>query len=206
MAEIIDELERERAPIIPAPAPVVESPTPTYARVGPSSWTAPTTPTWRSAGSEPVVTPQPAADPEPAPEPTTPAVVAEIAEPEPTPVSEPEPGTVPEPGATVAVVEQQAVDVTETPKPQRMPKLARVPGEPRVSGGELDTVIAQILDQEGEGIGRRRITAMLPEPRPSDHAVKTALARVKAAREPALNGAGRATTETGSAEGDPNGG
>jgi hypothetical protein len=66
--------------------------------------------------------------------------------------------------------------------------------------------IAQILDKQGDGIGRRRITAMLPEPRPSDHAVKTALARVKAAREPALNGAGRATTETGSAEGDPDGG
>lgn len=200
MADIIDELERELAPVIAGPEPVVELSTPTYARVGASSWVAPVAPEWRSAVSEPVVTPEPVGDPAPVPEPvaTTGAKGIEP-EPEPQPVSELELELVEVPSG-----EQQAADVPETPDPE--PESEQVPGRRQVSGDELDAVIAQILDEEGEGIGRRRITALLPEPRPTDHAVKTALARVRAAREPALNGAGQAAAGGGSAGGGSDGG
>lgn len=201
MADIIDELERELASPPVEPVPIVELPTPTYARVGPSSWTAPVAPVWRSTVPEPVVTQEPVADPTPVPEPIATAV-ADGVEPQPTPASAPEPAPAPE--VTVPLVEQQGTEVEQTP-PERTPEPEQAPGARRVSGGELDAVIAQILDKEGDGIGRRRITAMLPQPRPSDHAVKTALARVKAAREPALNGAGRTAAGDGPAGGDPDG-
>lgn len=170
MADIIDELERELAPVAAKPEPVVGLPTPTYARVGPSSWTAPATPVRRASASEPVVAPQPAAVPEPVVE--TPPVMPGLAE-QPVPES-------------VTEAEVPVIDPAPRPVPAEVPE----PG-PRVSGHELDALIAEILTVPGNAdMGRRRITELLPDPKPTDHAVKTALARVRAARVPALNGAG----------------
>jgi len=101
--------ERETTPQVPAaePEPAIELPAATYTRVGPSSWTPPAAPVWRSAVSEPAVTPKPAGDPEPVPAP----VVAEVAEPEPTPESEPEPPRVTSPDAAQATEDELAARV-----------------------------------------------------------------------------------------------
>lgn len=170
MAEIITELEPTPAPVAPVEPGPVDLPAPTYQRVvPPSSWAAPQPPV--AARS-----PQP---------------VASVVE---TPPVVPVPASMPE---RVTAVDRHGGERVEEDKPTvdpaPQPVPAEAPGqpEPEPPGHDLDTLIAGILDEADDPrIGRRRITELLPDPKPTDHAVKTALARVRAAKVPALNGSG----------------
>jgi hypothetical protein len=158
MANIIDELEHELAPVTAKPEPVVELPAPTYARVGPASWTAPAAPAWRSA----VPPPAPVADSEPVAKPAG-SVGAGVAEPAPTPEPTPAPVRAPEPPRV-------------TPSPTAAP----------ATDDELATRVRKLLNgASGPTPGRRTIAKQLGI---TEHQARTALELVGATTGPTLNG------------------
>ncbi|MGH3751964.1 MAG: hypothetical protein ACRDRP_04575 [Pseudonocardiaceae bacterium] len=191
MAAIIEDLERAAAPapVHPAAPVAIDLPAPTYQRVvAPSSWVSPPTP---------VVAPQPIVIPGPVPEPDAEQVAPVIVAAAPVvPVNVDEP-TSTEPVTPVdrhggdQVQAYESVVTPPAPEPQRAPGEVTPAPSPGPPGTDLDALIARILDEADDPtIGRRRITDLLPDPKPTDHAVKTALARVRAGRQPVLNGAG----------------
>ncbi|MGH3525765.1 MAG: hypothetical protein ACRDQ6_00440 [Pseudonocardiaceae bacterium] len=203
MAAIIEDLERAAAPAPVAPAEPVAAtlPEPAYQRVvAPSSWVAPPKPV---RVPEPVIEPVPRPVPRPVAEQVAPVIVTAAPV---VPVEEP---TRTEPVTPVARHGSERVDAHEqvvTPAgPERAPEEGSpLPGT-QPPGTDLDALVARILDDADDPtIGRRRITDLLPDPKPTDHAVKTALARVRAARQPVLNGVGRSAghgSQCGSGDG-----
>jgi hypothetical protein len=204
MAEILEELSDAATAQVSPVGPVAEDlPAPTYPQVAaPVAWVPPS----RSPGvpaapvrDDPVVDDDPAAVPTspsvpPAPEPVRVVDAEPVADPVPvTDTASPDVLAIGD--EPVEVATQVALEPTaDAGVPDGAASSGAASDEPVTS---LEDQVRAILDKHGP-LGRGRIIALLPEPKPTSYQVRTVLERMRADGVPALNGAGVKSRSAGS--------
>ncbi|MBV9059430.1 MAG: hypothetical protein JO296_08420 [Pseudonocardiales bacterium] len=200
IAEILEELSDAVTAQVSPVGPVAEDlSAPTYPRVAaPVAWVPPSRPAGVPAAP---VRDDPVVGNEHASVPTSPPV---LPAPEPVRVLDAEPVADPVPvtdtaSPDVLATGDEPVEVAPEPTVD-----AGVPAGAASSGAasdepvtSLEDQVRAILDKHGP-LGRGRIIALLPDPKPTSYQVRTVLERMRADGVPALNGAGVKSGSAGS--------
>lgn len=196
MAEILEELSDTATAQVPPVRPVAEDlPAPTYPRVAaPVAWAPPSrSPVVPAAPvrDDSVLDDDPASVPTRSPVPSAPEPVRVV---DAEHVADPVPVT-DTASPDVLATDDEPVEIAPEPTAGAgVPDGAASSGEPVIS---LEDQVRAILDKYGP-LGRGRIIALLPDPKPTSYQVRTVLERMRADGVPALNGAGVKSSSAGS--------